>query len=50
MEIIPDLIEIGMDVLNPVQPKAMDLNNTVRNKSRTVCMERICFSVYCDAA
>ena len=25
MEIIPDLIEIGINVLNPVQPKAMDI-------------------------
>ncbi|MBA7474484.1 hypothetical protein ES707_09838 [subsurface metagenome] len=24
MEIIPDLIEIGLDVLNPIQPEAMD--------------------------
>jgi len=25
-EIIPDLIEIGLDVLNPVQPSAMDIH------------------------
>ncbi|MCG9479688.1 MAG: hypothetical protein K9H14_05700 [Actinomycetia bacterium] len=25
MEIIPDLIDIGLDVLNPIQPEAMDL-------------------------
>jgi uroporphyrinogen decarboxylase len=25
MEIVPDLIEIGMNVLNPIQPKALDL-------------------------
>jgi len=24
-EIIPDLIQIGLDVLNPVQPSAMDI-------------------------
>jgi uroporphyrinogen decarboxylase len=26
MEIVPDLIEIGVNVLNPIQPKALDLN------------------------
>jgi uroporphyrinogen decarboxylase len=26
LEIVADLIEIGMNVLNPIQPKAMDLN------------------------
>ena len=31
MEIIPDLIEIGMNVLNPIQPKALDLKALAQN-------------------
>jgi uroporphyrinogen decarboxylase len=30
-EIIPDLIEIGLDVLNPLQPGAMNLDRVARN-------------------
>ena len=30
-EIIPDLIEIGLDVLNPIQPQAMPIEELSRN-------------------
>jgi len=31
MEIVPDLIEIGVNVLNPIQPKALDLKALAEN-------------------
>lgn len=36
--IIPDLIEIGLDVLNPVQPRSMD-----PEKLKKACGDRLCF-------
>ena len=35
--IIPDLIEIGLDVLNPVQPGAMDPSALKRDFGRNLC-------------
>jgi len=35
--IIPDLIEIGLDILNPLQPEAMNLDAVVRNYGRDLC-------------
>ena len=35
--ILPDLIEIGLDVLNPVQPQAMDVHRLSRDYGGTVC-------------
>lgn len=37
MDIIPDLIEIGLDVLNPVQPRAMDVDELGRRFGGQVC-------------
>ena len=36
-EIIPDLIEIGLDVLNPVQPQAMDIKELSDRFSGKLC-------------
>ena len=36
-EIIPDLIDIGVSVLNPVQPQAMDLEELVREFGGKLC-------------
>jgi uroporphyrinogen decarboxylase len=36
-EIIPDLIEIGLDVLNPVQPKCMDPVRLKRDFGKELC-------------
>ncbi len=36
-EIIPDLIKIGVDVLNPLQPDAMDIKEIVRDFRGKVC-------------
>jgi uroporphyrinogen decarboxylase len=35
--IIPDLIEIGLNVLNPVQPQAMDVHRLARAFGGKVC-------------
>jgi len=35
--ILPDLIEIGLDVLNPVQPQAMDVGRLAREFGGHVC-------------
>lgn len=35
--ILPDLIEVGLDVLNPVQPQAMDVDALARDFGGTVC-------------
>ncbi len=35
--IIPDLIEIGVDVLNPVQPKSMDPGRLAKDYGNTLC-------------
>ena len=35
--IIPDLIEIGLNVLNPVQPQAMDVNELGRKYGGMIC-------------
>lgn len=35
--IIPDLIEIGVDVLNPIQPKSMDPERLAKEYGRTLC-------------
>ncbi len=35
--IIPDLIEIGLDVLNPVQPRSMDPDELKRNYGDKLC-------------
>ncbi|MBN2883752.1 MAG: hypothetical protein JXN10_09500 [Clostridia bacterium] len=36
-EIIPDLIEIGLNVLNPVQPQAMDINELSQKFGGQLC-------------
>jgi uroporphyrinogen decarboxylase len=36
-EILPDLIDIGLNVLNPVQPQAMDVAELGRNFGGSVC-------------
>ncbi len=36
-EIIPDLIEIGLNVLHPVQPQAMDIHTLARDFGGKVC-------------
>ena len=36
-DIIPDLIEIGLNVLNPVQPQAMDVRELSRRFGGKVC-------------
>lgn len=36
-DIIPDLIEIGLDVLNPVQPRAMDIDEIAKKYSGKLC-------------
>jgi uroporphyrinogen decarboxylase len=36
-EIIPDLIEIGVDVLNPIQPRAMDLEYLSKTFAGRIC-------------
>ena len=36
MQILPDLIEAGIDVVDPVQPMAMDLNDVARSFGRKV--------------
>lgn len=35
--ILPDLIELGLDVLNPVQPRAMDVHELSRDFGGKVC-------------
>lgn len=35
--IIPDLIEIGLDVLHPIQPEAMNITNLKRDYGRDIC-------------
>jgi uroporphyrinogen-III decarboxylase len=35
--ILPDLVEIGLNVLNPVQPRAMDVNALSRDFGGTLC-------------
>ncbi|MCK4244666.1 MAG: hypothetical protein KAX20_03475 [Candidatus Omnitrophica bacterium] len=37
-EIIPDLIEIGLDVLNPVQPESMDPYGIKREFGKELCL------------
>ena len=37
VEIIPDLIEIGLDVLHPIQPEAMDVWDLKREFGRDLC-------------
>ena len=37
-EIIPDLIEIGLDVLNPVQPECMDPYEIKRELGKKLCL------------
>ncbi len=36
-EIIPDLIDLGLDVLNPVQPQAMDIDFLGKNYGGKIC-------------
>ena len=36
-EIIPDLVEIGLDVINPIQPQAMDLEYLSRTFAGKLC-------------
>jgi uroporphyrinogen decarboxylase len=36
-ELIPDLIDIGLDVLNPIQPQAMDLEDLSRRFAGKIC-------------
>ena len=36
-EIIPDWIEIGLDVLNPIQVNAMDIERVVREYGKDIC-------------
>jgi uroporphyrinogen-III decarboxylase len=36
-EIIPDWIEIGLDILNPIQVNAMDIERVVREYGRHIC-------------
>jgi uroporphyrinogen decarboxylase len=38
MEIIPDLIEVGLDVLNPIQSRAMDVDEVARKFGRALCV------------
>jgi len=38
--IIPDLIEIGADILNPVQPECMDQEKIKRQYGDRLCLER----------
>jgi len=38
MEIIPDLIEIGVQILNPIQPEAMDIFKIKRLFGSTLCL------------
>ena len=35
--ILPDLVEIGLDVLNPVQPQAMNVHRLARDFGGKVC-------------
>lgn len=37
-EIVPDLIDIGVQILNPVQPEAMDLLEIKRRYGRELCL------------
>ena len=37
MQIIPDLIEVGLDVLNPIQSRAMDIEELARQFGGDVC-------------
>ncbi|MBD3385160.1 hypothetical protein GF407_09550 [candidate division KSB1 bacterium] len=37
MSILPDLIDIGLDVLNPVQPQAMDIKELGKHFSGKLC-------------
>lgn len=38
LEIVPDLIEIGLDVLHPVQPEAMDVYHVKRKFGGQLCI------------
>lgn len=37
-ELIPDLLEIGLNVLNPLQPEVMDLTQLKREYGRDLCL------------
>lgn len=37
-EIIPDLIECGLDILNPIQPEAMDVSATAREYAKDLTL------------
>jgi len=36
--VIPDLIEIGVDILNPVQPESMDVGDIYRKYADKICL------------
>jgi uroporphyrinogen decarboxylase len=38
MDIIPDLIEIGVQILNPIQPEAMNIIEIKRQYGNTLCL------------
>ena len=38
LEIIPDLIEIGLDVLHPIQPEAMDVYHIKNKFGKDLCL------------
>lgn len=37
MEIVPDLVEVGLSVLNPIQPRAMDVSRLAKDFGGTLC-------------
>ncbi|MBU0595919.1 hypothetical protein KJ567_04465 [Candidatus Bipolaricaulota bacterium] len=37
MKIVPDLVEIGLDVLNPIQPRAMDVEQLAKDFGGKLC-------------
>lgn len=37
MPIIPELIEIGLDILNPIQPRAMDPSEVKKKFGKELC-------------
>lgn len=37
-EVIPDMIEIGVDILNPIQPESMDVGEIYRKYADRVCL------------
>lgn len=37
MPIIPELIEIGLDILNPIQPRVMDPSEVKKKFGKELC-------------